>query len=247
MNWKKRIIRVVIGGSISVLVALIAISEYLNLGYTNAIEAVGATLFSGLLVWLYYRQSNILNNQEELMQQQNRMMMESHRPQLLFDLSGFEPDEDIISFDVKNVGPGTAYDIGFEIELDPRKEGYERQISYAQVVNAEGNEPTSLGILRSSEKKEMSFEIRLPNPDQNAEPESLPVSKALSEFDYSHCTRSTIYIKAVYSDTQGKGRGGSVIEQVAFDIDEPISDVEELWTYGVRYLGEEEEAWIEPE
>lgn len=60
MGKKQTFIRLVIGGSISILIVLIAIFEYRNLGYTNAIEAIGATLFSGLLVWLYYRQLNII-------------------------------------------------------------------------------------------------------------------------------------------------------------------------------------------
>lgn len=156
--------------------------------------------------------------------------MESHRPQLTFDLSGFEPDGDLVSFDVKNVGPGTAYDIGFEVELNPKREGYEKHVAYGQVVNLETEEPTSLGVLRASEEEKMWFEIQLPNPNQHEEPQSLPVSEALSEFDYSHCTSSTILVKATYSDARGKDWGSSVIEQVNFDTDESISDVKDLWT-----------------
>lgn len=247
MNLQRLFVQVVFGTSIIALVVLVVISEYYALGFTSAIEAVGAILFSGLLVWLYYRQSEILNNQEGLMEQQNRMMMESHRPQLVFEIAGFEPEDDIVAFNVKNVGPGTAYDIGFEIDLDPKKEGLENLRSYGQVVSVEGNEPASLGVLRSSDERKMNFEMRLPNSDQTAEQQTLPVSKALSEFDYSDLGNATIFVKAVYSDARGESWGGTVIEQIAFDMAEPIEDVEDLWRSGVRYLGVEDEAWIDLE
>jgi hypothetical protein len=236
-------VRLVFGGLIGGLIALIAISEYYSLGYTSSIEAVGAILFSGLLVWLYHRQSEILDNQEGLMEQQNRMLMEGHRPQLEFELSGFEPSDDLVSFEVENVGPGTAYDIGFELILEPRKEGYKNLVSYGRVVSEEGNEPASLGVLPSSEKRQMNFQIRLPNPNKDTEQHSLPVSEALSKFDYSHFARPTIFVKTVYSDASGKSCGGTIIEQLAFATEEPLQDVEDLWSYGVNFLGVEDEAW----
>ncbi|WP_410766980.1 hypothetical protein [Haloferax sp. DFSO60] len=244
MGSERDSLLLILGISVTVLISLIAISEFSNLGYTSAIEATGSLLFSGLLVWLYHRQSQILSNQKGLMEHQNQMMMEGHRPQLIFDVLDFSPDNDIVSIHVKNVGPGIAYDIGLELELDPRIDGYDRLVSYGKVVSVGGEEPTSLGVLRAGAEKEMEFKIQLPNPNQDLEQKSLPVSEALSEFDYSEFKKARICIKQVYTDSRGKSWGGSVIEQVPFYADEPVSDIEELWSYGLKNL-EVEEAWID--
>ncbi|MFC7202184.1 hypothetical protein ACFQJC_01545 [Haloferax namakaokahaiae] len=246
MEFGRSIVMFVFGGTVVGLIALIAFSEYFGLGYTGAIEASGSLLFSGLLVWLYHQQSQIMNNQEGLMEHQNQMMMESHRPQLMFEISGFKPKEDIVSYDVKNVGPGVAYDIGLELEFDPRIDGRETLVSYGTIVGVPEQEPTSLGVLRSGEEETMDFKISLSNPDQNGDNESLPVTQALSKFDYSEFKKARIYVKEVYSDARGEGWGSSVIEQIPFYSHEPVDNVESLWSYGLAHL-DLEEAWIDVE
>lgn len=223
------------------MVSSIGILEFYGYRYTSAIEAMGGLLFSGLLVLLYYRQASILDNQEDLMQDQTRMMMEKHRPQLLFEFIKLKQEENIVSYNVKNVGPGTAFDIGFQIELGLRKEDVDNISTYCQVVRVSGDNSRSLGVLRSSEEVMMDFEVYLPNP--NTKEQSLPISTALSKFDYSQYSDSRVLVKETYSDARGENWGGSIIDQGVFVLHD-IEDLDDFWSYMDSQLDIEEDIWI---
>lgn len=237
MKASENVVWIVIGSVITALVGLIVVSEQNRWGLTNAIEAAGGILFSGLLVLLYSRQTKILNDQGELMEHQNRMMMEGKRPQLMFEISDFQEDEDVAIFDVKNVGPGTAFDIGLEFEIrSPKANGL---VSYGRVVWEEGKKPSSLGVLRATESRRMGFKINLPNPHPEEGRDSLEASKALKQFDYSELGDPVSLVKTSYSDARGENHGGSVIENIALATAD-IENVADLWSYGANYQGLDE-------